>query len=71
MELNKVLIVKTEKLLGIKGYYTDLGEKAVNNQLKTKQTILGINGLALLDTLSDNFFRLAMEDAEYQLRFSS
>lgn len=32
MELNKALIDKTEKLLGIKGYYTDLDEKTASNQ---------------------------------------
>lgn len=32
LELNQTLIEKTKKLLGIKGYYTNLDEKAVNNQ---------------------------------------
>lgn len=33
LELNKSLIEKTEKLLGIKGYYTDLKESEVSNQI--------------------------------------
>ena len=32
LELNQTLIEKTKKLLGIKGYYTNLDEKVVNNQ---------------------------------------
>ena len=32
IELNEALIEKTKKLLGIKGYYTNLEEKTVNNK---------------------------------------
>jgi hypothetical protein len=32
MELNDELIEKTKKLLGIKGYYTNLEEKIVDNK---------------------------------------
>jgi transposase len=32
IELNQALIKKTNKLLGIKGYYTNLGENIANNQ---------------------------------------
>lgn len=32
IELNEELILKTQKLLGIKGYYTDLEENIMNNQ---------------------------------------
>lgn len=32
LELNEALIEKTKKLLGIKGYYTDLEEKIVSNE---------------------------------------
>jgi len=33
IEINKALIDKTQKLLGIKGYYTNLDEKLVSNQV--------------------------------------
>lgn len=32
MELNEKLIAKTTKLLGVKGYYTDIGETVVSNR---------------------------------------
>lgn len=33
IEINEALIEKTKKLLGVKGYYTNLGEEAVNNKM--------------------------------------
>jgi len=33
IEINKALIEKTKKLLGVKGYYTNLGEEVVNNKM--------------------------------------
>ena len=33
IEINEALIEKTKKLLGIKGYYTNVGEEVVNNKM--------------------------------------
>jgi transposase len=33
IEINEALIEKTKKLLGVKGYYTNLGEEVVNNKM--------------------------------------
>jgi transposase len=33
IELNEALIEKTKKLLGVKGYYTNVGEEVVNNRM--------------------------------------
>lgn len=33
IDINKALIEKTKKLLGVKGYYTNLGEEVVNNKM--------------------------------------
>jgi transposase len=33
IEINEALIEKTKKLLGVKGYYTNMGEEVVNNKM--------------------------------------
>ena len=33
IEINEALIEKTKKLLGVKGYYTNLGEEVLNNKM--------------------------------------